>query len=310
MSTVLVTGINGFVGKHLANELHSRSHKVYGVGNAEPQVDPLIEDIVENYYQCDLTDKEEVSKLPLNNLDAVINLAGLAAIGPSFKNPDQYLKVNVGVLNTIGELLVQQSSKARVIAVSSGALYNPSQDMPLTESSSTDGSSPYAVSKLKMEEVAVELRDKGLDCIIARPFNHIGPGQNRGFLLPDLYERVKGASANNGIVTVGNLKTKRDYTDVRDIVRAYADLALKENLDHILFNVCSGKSHSGQEVLDTLLSIMDMSGKIKIEVDKSIIRPNDPVDLYGSSKRLAQETDWLPEISFEQTIKDFVNSKK
>ena len=111
------------------------------------------------------------------------------------------------------------------------------------------------------------------------------------------------------VVKVGNLQAKRDFTDVRDIVRAYTLLALTPSLTHDTYNVCSGKSRSGQEILDLLLSTIGLSEQIAVETDQSLIRPSDPANLYGSYKRLHEETGWKPTVPLEQTIKDFVNSQ-
>jgi GDP-4-dehydro-6-deoxy-D-mannose reductase len=308
MSNVLVTGINGFVGKHLARELHSRDHTVIGVGKAEDRIDPSLEDIVDSYHQCDLVNKEEVSRLPLDKLDGIINLAGLAAVGPSFDEPDLYMKVNVGVLSTVGELLLKEGSQARIVAVSSGALYDPNQEMPLTEASKTvKKSSPYALSKLEMERCALDLQKRGLDIVIVRPFNHIGPGQEKGFLLPDMYAKIKNNMEAGEPVLFGNLATRRDYTDVRDIVKAYSDLATNPTVNHSLYNVCSGKSISGDEMLSQLCSAMGIGReRLQVEVDKDLIRPNDPKNIFGDNSRLHQETGWVPHITLEKTIHDFV----
>lgn len=305
----MVTGVNGFVGKHLVRELVARKCTVTGVGR-DKNVDKSLENIVSNYYSCDLTDKSAVAILPLDSIDAVINLAGLAKVGESFDKPDFYKHVNVGVLSVLSERLLALSSGARVIAVSTGAVYDPGQPMPLHEGSIliTSGS-PYALSKIDMEIVVSDLRSRGLDCIIARPFNHIGPGQDIGFLVPDLYTKILRASQSDGTIAVGNLTTKRDYTDVRDVVRAYADLAVAPTLQHTVYNVCSGRSVSGGKILELLLKETGQVGKINVTTDSAFIRPNDPEDLFGSNERLHNETGWQPTIPLEQTITDFVNSK-
>lgn len=303
----LVTGANGFVGRHLIRELHGRGHKVVALGHGG-KIEPELEELVEDYYECDLTDIGQVSRLPLEGVDAVINLAGLANVGASFSDPEKYKRINVEVLTVIGERLLQIGSKARVVAISTGAVYESDQPLPLTEESQTIAKgSPYALSKLAMEDAAGQLRKKGLSCVVARPFNHAGPGQAPGFLIPDLYKKLTEAEKSGQPVMVGNLKTKRDYTDVRDVVRAYADLASSETLGFGIYNVCSGMSRSGQEILDIFLEKMNLSGKVDIEVDKSLVRPNDPPELYGSHDRLTEETGWEPEIPFEQTIIDFVD---
>lgn len=310
MLKILVTGVNGFVGKHLVRELTSRQLEVYGLGT-EDTPDVEIADWLSEYFQCDLTDKTQVSALPLGDVNAIINLAGLTNVGASFNAEELYKKVNVEVLSMLGECMRRVKSPARLIAVSTGAVYGPNQPTPLTEESKviTEGS-PYAMSKLMMEDAAQKLQKQGVDCIVVRPFNHVGPGQAPGFLLPDLYQKLLTAKETGEQVLVGNLNTKRDYTDVRDVVKAYTDLAVAETPRSTLFNVCTGTSRTGQSVLNALVKEMGLTNEIKIEVDKLLIRPNDPVDLYGSHARLTEETGWEPEISFEQTIADFVSSKK
>ena len=309
MANILITGVNGFVGKHLVKELRAGGHEVAGLGNNGP-ADPSIAGFLANYYQCDLANDKDVRKLKLSGFSAVINLAGLARVGESFKDPALYERVNVEVLTNLAGELLKQKASARMVAISTGAVYDPDQPMPLTESSKTIKSgSPYAESKLHMEQAIPELRERGLDCVVARPFNHIGSGQSEGFLLPDLYYKIIAAKGLGGAVKVGNLSTKRDYTDVRDIVRAYTLLALAPNLNHGIYNVCSGKSRSGDEILESLLNTMGLSGQIAVETDQSLIRPSDPANLYGSYKRLHEETGWKPTVPLEQTIKDFVNSQ-
>lgn len=306
MRQVIVTGVNGFVGSHLADALREAGYGVIGVGR-EQNPSKLISKKLNHYLQCDLTDYSAVERLPLNQTHALINLAGLAAVGPSFDQPDLYMKVNTDVLGSVCEAAIKQNAHLRILSISSGAVYAAHQALPLTESSSLDkDSSPYAASKIAMEELALRYRRKGLDCTVARPFNHIGPGQGLGFLLPDLYQRISGLS-NEGKLHIGNLTTRRDYTDVRDVVSAYVALIGAETLNHPVYNVCSGRSVGGQELLGILLKKM---GKeyLELEVDPSLFRPSDAPDLYGSSALLQQDTNWKPEISLTATVSDFVDN--
>lgn len=310
MLRILVTGANGFVGRHLIRELDSRGLEIIGVGHGgglEPEVgNRLLE-----YRQCDLSDPKSVAELPLEGIDAVINLAGLAATGKSFEEAEKYRHINVAMLNVPGERLLEINPKARVVAVSSGAVYASDQPLPLTEASrTTTEGSPYAQSKLLMEQAAEELRKKGLDCIVARPFNHAGPGQGPGFLIPDLYRKLAAVAKSGGPLLTGNLKSKRDYTDVRDVVKAYVDLAVAETLEYDLYNICSGASRSGQEILDMFLRLMNLEGKVEAETDESLIRPNDPPELYGSRDRITEETGWEPAIPLDRTLADFIASQK
>lgn len=310
MNKLLITGVNGFVGEHLARELYQQGTTVLGLGNESPTPNPEISDYLDSYAQCDLTKPDEVSALDLSKVDCVINLAGLAAVGASFNNPELYMRVNVGVLSVLGEELLRQNPSARMIAVSTGALYDPNQEMPLNESSIIiESGSPYALSKLAMENSAKELRAKGLDCVIVRPFNHIGPGQGLGFLIPDLVDKLSKTDRNNPKITVGNIKTVRDYTDVRDIAKAYANLATAKALNHNLYNVCSGSGLSGEDIIKSLCAVLDIDfEKLQLEVDSSLIRPTDPLKIVGDSSLIQKDTGWEPEISINKTVKDIVDS--
>ena len=304
---ILVTGVNGFVGGHLASELSGRGHAVVGLGR-EAKPKSHLDGLLDSYVQSDLTVPADVRSLNINDIEAIINLAGLAQVGASFAEPKKYKQVNVEVLRLLGQRVSRAKRNIRLLAISTGAVYDSNQSLPLTEKSKviSDGS-PYAISKLMMEDEASKLRRQGLDCIIARPFNHIGPGQEPGFLVPDLYDNIKLAVKTKLPLKVGNLKTRRDYTDVRDVVRAYAGLVECNSLSYKIYNVCSSKSLSGEQILDLLARAMD--AHVKVEVDKSIVRKNDPIELYGSYDHLSKDTGWSPEIKIQKTIEDFVRSK-
>jgi len=309
---VLICGINGFVGKHLARSFAQAGHEVDGLTLSEPLA-PELEGVVKRLLRCDLTNKTEVESLDLSPYKAIVNLAGLANVGKSFDEPELYMRINVDVLRFIGEKVLAQKLSLRLIAISTGAVYDSNQAMPLTENSrSANDTSPYAKSKLAMEKTAQQLQQAGLDCIVVRPFNHIGPGQNEGFILPDLYHNLLESLKTKSPLLVGNLKTMRDYTDVRDVVRSYVLLATAEkaSLHQTLYNVCSGTPHSGEEILHELQLNISGSKSVKISIDKSRIRPSDPIELRGSNERLTADTDWQPEIPFEQTIADFVAWQK
>lgn len=312
---VLVTGINGFVGKHLVLELNKSKHTIYGCG-LDVAIDSSIEDMVTNFInRCNLTDRDDVARLPLGKIDAIINLAGLAQVGASFGKQELYNKTNIRVHTTLADRMLKECLPIRMISVSSGAVYESNQIMPLTENSklATSGS-PYALSKIAMEESLRPYQDKGLDIVIARPFNHIGPGQLPGFLVPDLYEQIMLAKSDNRPLKVGNLKTSRDFTDVRDVVNAYVKLATadKSTLKHSVYNVCSGASLSGTTVLKLLAEACGVKN-LSVEVDPEKIRPNEVMDIYGSSTRIKSDISWKPNINMSNTIKDFVqwrSSKK
>jgi GDP-4-dehydro-6-deoxy-D-mannose reductase len=294
---ILVTGAGGFVGAHLLNELAANGHEPIGVINISEKPKNNVKVI-----SCDLMDAEAVGQIDFSGLDAVIHLAGLAAIGPSFDEPMRYINTNVGIEVNLFEVCLKQKAKPRFLIISSGALYDPKDKLPLKEESDILPSSPYAVSKIGQEKIAEYYGLRGFDYIIARPFNHIGPGQNEGFIVPDLAKQI--VDAENGKlqeVAVGNLEAKRDYADVRDIVRAYRLLIEKGKNDEI-YNICSGISYSGQQILDGLLA--GSQSKPKIAQDSDKMRPSDAPDIYGDHSKIANDTGWQPQIKFEQSLKD------
>lgn len=298
---IVISGINGFVGQHLARELHNKEVSVIGIGN-DTQVASTISNVVSGYFSQDLT----AAWPDTGDVDGVVHLAGLAAVGPSFDDPQRYINLNSAMVTNMAEYYVSRSNKPRLLIVSSGAIYSPNQSMPINEDADIGLSSPYAVSKVLTENQAIYYNGRGLECIAARPFNHIGPGQDKGFILPDFYSRLKEMT-EGGVIKVGNINTKRDYTDVRDIVKAYTALILAPSLQHSVYNVCSGKSLAGSEVLDMLKKSMKKDS-IQFEVDPALIRPTDIPEIAGDSSRLRNELGWKPSYTIDQTISDFVRN--
>ena len=313
MSKVLVTGVNGFVGHHVAHKLHERGINVLGVSN-QPELQEDLSELVDDYIGCDLTNPEEVSKIDLSDVDAIINLAGFAKVGDSIGQGELYDRVNISVHTVLYEECIKQGVSPRIIAVSTGAVYDPNQELPITETSALvprERTNEYTISKQKMETAVSAFNERGLRCIIVRPFNHSGPGQLPGFLLPDLGEQIEQAAAQKTPLMVGNLETKRDYTDVRDVARAYVELATIDDnkLQHSVYNICSGTSTKGTKILDLLKAAFD-ADDVRVEVDQTRIRPHDVMDIYGSRERLTTDTDWEPEISVEQMVQDYANWKR
>lgn len=301
---VLVTGAGGFVGQHLIKELRGQGLSVVGVG-LRPDTDSATRELLVDYIgDCDLTNANMVARLPLAKTSAIINLAGLAQVGASFGKQELYNKTNIRVHTTLADRILKEHLPIRMISVSSGAVYESNQTMPLTEDSklATSGS-PYALSKIAMERALRPYQDKGLDIVIARPFNHIGPGQSEGFLVPDLVKQLN----TKDVLKVGNIASKRDYTDVRDIARAYYLLIVAKNLNHNVYNICSNKSISGALIIKELGSLLGKPN-VKTHIDSSKIRPTDPLEIYGDYSRIKNDTGWHPKIPLRQTLKNILES--
>ncbi|HEY6737098.1 MAG TPA: GDP-mannose 4,6-dehydratase, partial [Candidatus Saccharimonadia bacterium] len=176
-------------------------------------------------------------------------------------------------------------------------------ELPIAESRAFDFSSPYAVSKAAQENLAALYEKLGLECVVARPFNHIGPGQQPGFLVPDLCKQIVELEKDAGrdVLKVGNLTSKRDFTDVRDVVAAY-ELLMDKGRTGGVYNVCSGRSVSGQRVLDTLLGMS--TKQIRVEEDPARMRPSDIPDLYGDFTKLHADTGWERTYALKDTLRD------
>jgi GDP-4-dehydro-6-deoxy-D-mannose reductase len=301
MRKVLITGVNGFVGQHLARELAANNIEVVGTGGPN-SAQPASE--MTRYLSLDLTNSHEAAKIDFTGIDGVIHLAGLAAVGPSFDEPMRYITTNIGIETNLFEAALAQQASPRFLIISTGALYDPSAELPLTESSQVTPSSPYAVSKIGQEQMAHYYGRRNLECVIARPFNHIGPGQGLGFIVPDLAQQIieaeKGAAQS---IKVGNLEAKRDYTDVRDIARAYR-LLLEKGTPGEVYNVCSGTALSGQQILEGLAQAANLMPAV--EQDPAKMRPGDTPELRGSHDKLTHDTGWQPEIALESTLADVI----
>ena len=302
---IIVTGVNGFVGEHLARHLRESDFYVHGIGREETP-NKNVAPYLDSYEAGDLLIKERVAKLSLKKARAIIHLAGLASVADSFNQPELYKTGNAEMTDNLLTEASSQGFEGRFVAVSSGALYDGSDDMPLTELSRVAESSPYATGKLRAEAIVKRHRMNGLDAVIARPFNHIGPGQDKGFLVSDLYDQlIKAYEDGSKQISVGNLSTRRDYTDVRDIVAAYAKLASAPRLIYDTYNVASRKSYSGFEILDYLKNAMSLK-EIEPIVDQARVRPTDAMDIIGDSSRLKNELNWETLSSPETAINDFV----
>jgi GDP-4-dehydro-6-deoxy-D-mannose reductase len=293
----LVTGGTGFAGRHLVDLLLSKGHQVSVTSMNSGGSTNGAELIV-----ADLTKPAEVNKIDLRDIDAVYNLAGLAGVGASFAEPSRYLEVNSNIQINLFEACLKQDVRPSFLVVSSGNIYSPSAALPLTEESAISPRSPYAVSKLAQEIIGDYYACRDFKVITSRSFNHLGPGQLEGFIAADLAKQIAIAEkTGHNKITVGNLDSKRDYTDVRDIAEAYRLLVEKGQAGE-RYNICSGKAVSGHDILAGLLK----SSKTAVEVvtNPDLMRPSDSAEIYGSNRKIEKDTAWQPSIPLERTLEE------
>jgi GDP-4-dehydro-6-deoxy-D-mannose reductase len=230
-------------------------------------------------------------------------------VGESWEHPSQVLRVNV--LGT-AELLAAARTVERaptVLVVSSAEVYGVVQpaQLPLSEDTPTAPATPYAASKLAAEAVALQAwRGYGQPVLVVRPFNHIGPGQSPNFAVPALAKRIVEARRSGaGALRVGTLTTRRDFTDVRDVVVAYR-LLVEKGVPGTVYNVASGQDVAISEVAEQLLSLA--AADLELVTDPELVRPVDVPVLRGDAARLREATGWAPTIPLATTLADVLTS--
>lgn len=289
----LITGGGGFVGTHLAEHLRASGDEVASID-----------------MEIDVTDPAAIREAVLEiSPDAIYHLAALAHVGDSWSDPSKVLSVNViGTANVLAAAR-QLEQACRTLVISSAEVYGivTPDELPLTEASELRPASPYAASKAAAEQVAQQAaRGFGQEVVVARPFNHIGPGQAPTFAVPALAKRIVDAkAAGESWLPVGTLTTRRDFTDVRDVVRAYR-LLIALGTSGEVYNVASGADVGIGAIADRLLELA--GAELELRADPDLMRPVDVPVLRGDASRIADATGWKPEISLEQTLTDVLAS--
>jgi GDP-4-dehydro-6-deoxy-D-mannose reductase len=301
-----ITGIEGFVGHYLAHELSAAGWKVSGSYFDDKSAAGL-EGC--RLFPLDLAGGGDIDKtLADTESDIVYHLAAQSSAALSFRNPRLTFEVNViGTVNLL-EAVRRLGKKPRFILVSSCEVYGPNPDQrPLEESRPFNPKSPYAVSKAAQELVCRQyLESWDLDVVFIRPFPHLGPGQSDNFALPSFARQIAEIEAGKmePVVRVGNLEARRDFSDVRDVVRAYRLLGEKGRSGQA-YNVCTGRAVSVREALEAMLAMSRVS--IKIEQDPERLRPSDTPLLLGNNRKLVEETGWAPEHRIEDSLRNLLD---
>ncbi len=292
----IITGSNGFVGAHLCAELKAHGHEA------------VCCDLVagDNNIAMDIMNQEMVqSVLKRYKPEAIINMAGQANVGLSWKKPQLTVQLNtVGLINIL-EAVRTVDPKIRVIAVGSSDEYGNLEDwgVNVTEDVPVKPITPYAISKHAQEQFAqLYVHSYGMDICMIRMFNLGGAGQARGYMISDFASEIAEVEAGKRtFIAVGNLESARDFTHVKDACRAVRLIAEKGRAGEV-YNISSGRSYKAQEVLDKLLGM----AKVMIEVrkDPARMRPSDTPVVCGNHDKLTAHTGWVPEISLDQTLMD------
>ncbi len=311
---VLITGVGGFAGSHLAD---------YIIGHGLADVAGIVRDLEKNenirsneknirLFECDIVDfQSNFRVLKEAKPDIIFHLAGQAFVPSSFEHTAETFKVNVIAPINIFEAVKALDIAPRIVVVTSGEIYGETAGLPIvhSERSIPHPVNPYAASKTSIDYIAQTYKTyEGLNIVIARPFNHTGPRQKPSFVCSSLARQISLAQKNNTppVIQIGDVKPRRDFTDVRDIVRAYWLLGNISNKDDFIYNVSSGRIFSIEDIIGLYEKITGV--KFQLHVEQKRLRGYDIQLLAGSSELIQKATGWKPEIPMEQTLADLLAS--
>lgn len=305
----LVTGAGGFAGGHLLAYLKEATDwQLYGNVHMVPDVPHNTERV--RWVTGDLTSREQAATLVSESRpNYVFHLAAQSNVPLAFKDPEGTIMNNVvGQLNLL-DALRESTPDTRVLITGSSEQYGlvRPEDVPIGEDTSFRPNNPYAVSKIAQDALALQyFLAYGQKTIRVRPFNHLGPGQNEHFVAAAFAQQIARIEAGKQepVIYVGNLEAVRDFTDVRDIVRAY-HLAITKGEPGEVYNIGSGQGHTIQWLLDTLLSMSHVA--VEVKQDPTRMRPSDIPTNVSNNARFTKQTGWEPRIPLETTLRDVLD---
>jgi GDP-4-dehydro-6-deoxy-D-mannose reductase len=292
---ILLTGSTGFVGKYVSALI--------------PGCYPL----AEGDKFVDLRDARQVEGVVCSiKPEAVIHLAAQSSVPDSFRAPKETFQINfLGTLNLLEALKLSRFA-GRFLFVGSGDVYGlvPDTDLPVVEDYPLHPRNPYAASKVAAEALCYQWsQTERIEIVMARPFNHCGPGQNDRFVIGNLSKQVRRIrlGLHPPVLHVGDIDVSRDFTDVRDVVRAYHLLLLRGRNGQI-YNVCSGKQYCVRELMTSMLRIAGIEPQI--EDDKERFRIAEQRNMCGSLTKISEEIGWQPKIPIVQSLTDVLNEEE
>jgi len=310
----LITGIGGFAGSHLARYLLSQKIQVTGFFHPEHPPTKNLSDIEKkiDLFPSDLSNQKKIKLLlKKNRPDYIFHLAAFASAALSFKSPKKTIENNVFSQLNLLEACSGLKPTARILVIGSSDEYGniDAKNLPVNEEAPIAPVSPYALSKVIQDFMGLQyFLNRNLFIVRVRPFNHIGPGQSKNFVVPDFISQIVDLEKRGGgEIKVGNLEGSRDFTDVRDMVKAYL-LALQKGQAGEVYNIGSGKPVKINDILKKLILLSKV--KVKIEQDKNLLRPVDIEKIYCDFTKFRNQTSWSPQIPIEKTLEDSLNFER
>jgi len=305
VTRVLVTGAAGFAGRHLLDLLVKSGHDITAWSRSPIQPNPANPGRI-HWHQVDLLDAAAVARaVGAARPSGVFHLGASAHVGQSWGDATKTMATNVLGTHNVLRGLSSAGLTARVLIPSSAYVYRPSAQ-PLREDSPIGPSSPYALSKLAQEMLGLRaIQEDGQEVVVARSFNHTGPGQSAEYSASGFARQIALIEAGRmpPTISVGNLDASRDLSDVRDTVRAYHTLLARGATGEI-YNVCSGTAVPIRDVLQALVNLS--RSKVAIAVDPARYRPSDTPVLLGDPGKLKKQTGWVPEVPLQETLSNLL----
>lgn len=310
---ILITGITGFAGSHLADHIlaHHPDVTVWGIYRWRSRMDNIrhIQDRI-HLVEADIKDMVSLKKcLAEIKPDRIFHLAAQSFVPASWRLPAETFAINaLGQINLFEAVLsLEQSPRIQIAGSSEEYGLVNSDEVPMKESNPLRPLSPYAVSKVAQDMLGYQyFKSYGLHVVRTRGFNHTGPRRGDVFICSSFAKQIVEIEKKlrEPVLRVGNLDAKRDFTDVRDTVRAYW-LSLEKGIPGEVYNIGSEKTYTVREVLDLLLDLTDV--EVKIEVDPKRLRPSDVPVLLSDSSKFKAMTGWAPQIPFRRSLQDLLD---
>ncbi|MEP7146712.1 MAG: GDP-mannose 4,6-dehydratase [bacterium] len=312
MQKYIITGFSGFVSKNFLEYLNSNKIQstVLGIDVHEPAFDLRSYEYLKiKFEKTDLKDRDRLGKLIYDyRPNYILHLASYSSVSGSWKNPNESFQNNVNIFLNLLEVIRMTGSICRIISVGSSEEYGTVKlsDLPLKEDQYLNPSSPFGIARFSQELLAKLYAEVyGLDIILTRSFNHIGPGQRDNFAISSFARQlveIKKSNVNEFVIA-GDISIVRDFIDVRDVVHAYHMLFLKGKKGEI-YNVCSGFGISIHNIIQMMCEILEI--QIYIKEDKKLIRPKDNPVIIGSNEKIKNEIKWCTQISLEESLRDIL----
>ena len=317
MKKFAITGFSGFVAWHFLDYLYKENIEceILGLDRNTPKIEisKYADRLSIKFYVIDLMDKEALEAiLVAYNPDYILHLAAFSSVAYSWKFPTESFMNNSNIFLNLIDVIREVNPRCRILSVGSSEEYgNVSRnELPLKENQRVNPVSPYAVARVSQELMSkVYVKAYGMNVIMTRSFNHIGPRQDDRFVIPSFIKRIidiKNSGDSEGEIETGDTTIIRDFVDVRDVVRAYY-LLLTEGTSGEIYNICSGNAYKLSDIIDCIAKKVGV--KVSTRVNPEFVRPDDNREIVGSAYKLEAELGWKPVIDILDSLQDMIDER-